>query len=117
MNVTMRFSSYEAIMENILEIPDESYVAVGYPYANTIYRVRHVMNNRSGNVAQLDLLGHISTGSDHLLPVHQGVQIYPIRAKYPHCGSPTSPTASSWKPSPLLCRFRIREIQNSRTVW
>ena len=50
MNVTMRFSSYEAVMENILEIPDESYVAVGYPYANIIYRVRHVMNNRSGHM-------------------------------------------------------------------
>ena len=30
---------------------------------------------------------------------------------------PSRPLASSWKPSPVLCRFRIWEIQNFGTAW
>lgn len=49
-NVAERYTTYDAMMENIANIADESYVAVGQPAANTIYRIRHVTNNRSGEV-------------------------------------------------------------------
>lgn len=50
MNVTHRFSSNEHMMDRLEDIPDESYVAVGYPRASSIYRIRHVLNSRSGKV-------------------------------------------------------------------